>query len=79
MELIVFEDEHLLVVNKPAGWNTHAPAPFVGEGLYEWLRNRHPRWSALSIMHRLDKETSGLMVFGKTTAANRSLTPRPCH
>jgi 23S rRNA (cytosine1962-C5)-methyltransferase len=74
MELIVFEDEHLLVVNKPAGWNTHAPAPFAGEGLYEWLRNRKPRWSALSIIHRLDKETSGLMVFGKTAAANRSLT-----
>jgi 23S rRNA (cytosine1962-C5)-methyltransferase len=74
MELIVFEDEHLLVVHKPAGWNTHAPAPFAGEGLYEWLKNRHPRWSGLSILHRLDKETSGLMVFGKTTAANRSLT-----
>ena len=74
MELIVFEDEHLLVVNKPAGWNTHSPAPFAGEGLYEWLKNRHPRWSALSIIHRLDKETSGLMVLGKTAAANRSLT-----
>src|SRR5580658_7707539 len=74
MELIVFEDEHLLVVNKPAGWNTHAPAPYAGEGLYEWLRNRHPRWSTLSIIHRLDKETSGLMVLGKTAAANRSLT-----
>jgi 23S rRNA (cytosine1962-C5)-methyltransferase len=74
MELIVFEDEHLLVVNKPAGWNTHAPAPFAGEGLYEWLRHRHPRWSTLSLLHRLDKETSGLMVFGKTAAANRSLT-----
>jgi 23S rRNA (cytosine1962-C5)-methyltransferase len=74
MELIVFEDEHLLVVNKPAGWNTHAPAPFAGEGLYEWLRGRHPRWSALSLIHRLDKDTSGLMVFGKTAEANRSLT-----
>jgi 23S rRNA (cytosine1962-C5)-methyltransferase len=74
MELIVFEDEHLLVVNKPAGWNTHSPAPFAGEGLYEWLQHRHPRWSALALIHRLDKETSGLMVFGKTAAANRSLT-----
>src|SRR5271154_1821107 len=74
MELIVFENEHLLVVNKPAGWNTHAPAPYAGEGLYEWLKNRHPRWSDLAIIHRLDKETSGLMVFGKTTEANRSLT-----
>ncbi|HEY3860393.1 MAG TPA: class I SAM-dependent methyltransferase [Verrucomicrobiae bacterium] len=74
MGLIVFEDEHLLAVDKPAGWNTHSPAPFAGEGLYEWLKNRERRWSGLSIIHRLDKETSGLMVFGKTSAANQSLT-----
>jgi 23S rRNA (cytosine1962-C5)-methyltransferase len=71
--LIIFEDEHLLVANKPPGWNTHAPAPYAGEGLYDWLRHREPRWAALSIIHRLDKETSGLIVFGKTTLANRSL------
>ena len=72
--LLLHEDEHLLVVCKPAGWNTHAPAPFAGEGLYDWLRHRKPRWSALSILHRLDKDTSGVIVFGKTTLANRSLT-----
>jgi len=71
---VIFEDEHLLVVNKPAGMNTHAPGPFAGEGIYEWLRHREPRWADLAIIHRLDKETSGVMVFGKTTAANRSLT-----
>ena len=37
--VIIFEDEHLLVANKPAGLNTHAPSPFAGEGLYEWLKN----------------------------------------
>ena len=72
--LLLHEDEHLLVVCKPAGWNTHAPAPFAGEGLYDWLRHRKPRWASLSILHRLDKETSGVIVFGKTTLANRSLT-----
>ncbi|MEP7366477.1 MAG: pseudouridine synthase, partial [Acidobacteriota bacterium] len=72
--LLLHEDEHLLVVCKPAGWNTHAPAPFAGEGLYEWLRHRKPRWASLSILHRLDKETSGVIVFGKTPLANRSLT-----
>jgi 23S rRNA (cytosine1962-C5)-methyltransferase len=74
MDLIVFEDEHLLVANKPAGWSTHSPSPFAGEGLYEWLKHREPRWNRLAIIHRLDKETSGLIVFGKTTVANRSLT-----
>ncbi len=71
---VIFEDEHLLVVHKPAGWNTHAPAPHAGEGIYDWLRQREPRWAALAILHRLDKETSGILVFGKTPAANRSLT-----
>ena len=72
--LILFEDEHLLAIHKPAGWNTHAPAPFAGEGVYEWLKHREPRWARLAIIHRLDKETSGVLVFGKTPEANRSLT-----
>ncbi|MGA2865404.1 MAG: pseudouridine synthase [Verrucomicrobiota bacterium] len=71
---LVYEDEELLVVNKPAGLNTHAPGPYAGEGLYDWLRNREPRWATLAIIHRLDKETSGLIVFSKTPSANRSLT-----
>jgi len=71
---LIFEDEHLLVVHKPAGWNTHAPSPYSGEGIYDWLRHREPRWASLAILHRLDKETSGILVFGKTALANRSLT-----
>lgn len=71
---ILHEDEHLLVVNKPPGMNTHAPSPYAGEGIYDWLRHREPRWASLAIIHRLDKETSGVMVFGKTPLANRSLT-----
>jgi 23S rRNA (cytosine1962-C5)-methyltransferase len=71
---VLFEDEHLLVVNKPAGWNTHAPSLYAGEGIYDWLKHREPRWANLAIIHRLDKETSGVMVFGKTPLANRSLT-----
>jgi 23S rRNA (cytosine1962-C5)-methyltransferase len=71
---VLFEDEHLLVVNKPPGWNTHAPSPFAGEGIYDWLRHREPRWASLAIVHRLDKETSGVMVFTKTAVANKSLT-----
>jgi len=71
---VIFEDEHLLAVNKPAGWNTHAPSLFAGEGIYDWLKHREPRWASLAIIHRLDKETSGVLVFGKTQLANRSLT-----
>ena len=74
MGLILYEDEHLLVANKPAAFNTHSPSPFAGEGLYEWLKNREPGHAELSILHRLDKETSGVIVFGKTTLANRALS-----
>jgi 23S rRNA (cytosine1962-C5)-methyltransferase len=62
------------VVNKPAGLNTHAPSPYAGEGIYDWLRGREPRWGTLAIIHRLDKETSGVIVFAKSTLANRALT-----
>lgn len=62
------------MVNKPPGLNTHAPAPYAGEGLYEWLRNREPRWAGLGIVHRLDKETSGLIVFGLTPRAFKALS-----
>ena len=71
---LIFEDDHLLVVNKPAGLNTHAPSPYAGEGLYDWLRHREARWAKLAIIQRLDKETSGVIVFSKSPLANRSLT-----
>ena len=68
---IIFEDDDLLVVHKPAGWNTHAPAPHAGEGIYDWLKNREPRWSALAIIHRLDKETSGVLEIGRASCRER--------
>ncbi len=71
---VLHEDEHLLVVNKPPGLNTHAPGPFAGEGIYDWLRNREPRWVGLGIMQRLDRETSGVLVFTKSPLANQSLS-----
>jgi 23S rRNA (cytosine1962-C5)-methyltransferase len=73
LPLILHEDDDLLVVNKPPGWNTHAPDPYAGEGVFDWLRNREPRWAGLSILHRLDQVTSGVLVFGKSARANRSL------
>ncbi len=71
--LILFEDEHLLIVNKPSGINTHKPDRFAADGLHEWLTKRESRWRNLSILQRLDKDTSGVMLFGKTRQANQSL------
>jgi 23S rRNA (cytosine1962-C5)-methyltransferase len=72
--LTLFEDDHLLVVNKPSGINTHKPDRFAPDGIHEWLTKREPRWRTLSILQRLDKDTSGVMVFGKTREANQSLS-----
>jgi 23S rRNA (cytosine1962-C5)-methyltransferase len=71
---LLYEDEHLLVLNKPTGLNTHAPSPYAGEGIYDWLRHAEPRWSSLAIIQRLDKETSGVILFTKTPVANKALT-----
>jgi 23S rRNA (cytosine1962-C5)-methyltransferase len=67
-----FEDEHLLVVSKPTGVNTHRPDPHAQDGMYEWVQSQRPD-ASLSILHRLDKATSGLLAFGKSTIANQSL------
>lgn len=67
------EDDHILVVKKPAGVNTHRADTDAQDGMYEWVQRQRPTES-LSILHRLDKTTSGLLLFGKSTLANRSLT-----
>jgi 23S rRNA pseudouridine1911/1915/1917 synthase len=80
---IVFEDEQVLVLNKPAGLVVH-PAPGNWSGtLLNGLLAHHPGAAALpraGIVHRLDKDTSGLMVAGKTlpavTALSRAIAAR---
>jgi 23S rRNA pseudouridine1911/1915/1917 synthase len=69
---IVFEDAHLTVINKPAGLVVH-PAPGNWRGtLLNGLLARHAGAGSLpraGIVHRLDKDTSGLMVVGRTRQA----------
>ncbi len=67
-----FEDDHLLVVAKPTGVNTHRADVHAQEGMYEWVQRQRP-WVELSILHRLDKGTSGLLLFGKSTVANQRI------
>ena len=73
---IVFEDAHLLVVNKPAGLVVH-PAPGNWSGtLLNGLLAHHAGASQVpraGIVHRLDKDTSGLMVVAKTRATMDAL------
>jgi len=80
---IVFEDAHLMVLNKPAGLVVH-PAPGNWSGtLLNGLLAHHAGAAMLpraGIVHRLDKDTSGLMVIGKTlpavTALSRAIAAR---
>jgi 23S rRNA pseudouridine1911/1915/1917 synthase len=73
---IVFEDEHLLVINKPAGLVVH-PAAGHGDGtLVNAVLHHYAGAAALpraGIVHRLDKDTTGLMVVAKSLIAHTSL------
>ncbi len=69
---LLFEDEDLIVVNKPAGIATHRAAEDAPWGIVEFLQNHRPALPPLGIHQRLDRETSGVMLFAKTPEANRS-------
>ena len=75
---IKFEDAHLLVVEKPEGLlsisSPAEPEKTAYFQLTEYLRHKHPRSrERVWIVHRLDRETSGLMVFAKTAPAKEVL------
>lgn len=77
---ICFEDEYLLIVNKPAGMVTHpAYSHYTGTLVNALLHHCRDRLSALNdparpgIVHRLDKDTSGLLVVAKDNAAHARL------
>jgi 23S rRNA pseudouridine1911/1915/1917 synthase len=73
---IAYEDEHLMVINKPAGLVVH-PAPGNWSGtLLNGLLAHDSRFASLpraGIVHRLDKDTSGLMVVARTRACMDAL------
>ena len=65
---VVFEDEHLLVIDKPAGVAVHGGSG-VSYGVIEALRRARPTAKFLELVHRLDKETSGLLMIAKKRSA----------
>lgn len=73
---VVFEDESLLVVNKPAGLVVHPGAGNASGTLMNGLLHHVPALAELpraGIIHRLDKDTSGLLLVGKTLPAHTAL------
>lgn len=65
---VVFEDEALLVIDKPAGLAVHGGSG-LSFGVIELLRSQRPEAKFLELAHRLDRETSGLLIIGKKRSA----------
>ena len=73
---VIFEDEHILVVNKPAGVVVHPAAGHADGTLVNALLAHAPELRGLprgGIVHRLDKETSGIMFVARSSLAHKSL------
>ena len=65
---IIFEDDSLLIIDKPAGLAVHGGSG-VSFGVIEQLRAAYPKLKFLELVHRLDKETSGLLILAKKRSA----------
>lgn len=73
---VVFEDEDVVVIDKPAGLVVHPGAGNAAGTLMNGLLHYHPPLAALprsGILHRLDKDTSGLLLVAKSLAAHTHL------
>jgi len=69
---ILFEDDRLIVINKPSGMAVHGGSG-LSFGLIEALRALRPEARMLELVHRLDRDTSGCLVVAKKRSALRNL------
>lgn len=69
---ILFEDEALLVVNKPCGFAVHGGSG-IDAGIIEGFRQINPNLHFLELVHRLDRDTSGCLLIAKKRSALRAL------
>ncbi len=65
---VLHEDDALLVIDKPAGMAVHGGSG-ISRGVIEQLRLQHPEFKFLELVHRLDRETSGILLLAKRRAA----------
>lgn len=72
---ILFEDKRILVIDKPSGLAVHGGSG-ISHGAIEILRAARPQLRDLSLVHRLDRETSGCLVLAKRRSALRELHER---
>lgn len=72
LDSIIYEDDHLLVVNKPAGIAVHGGSG-LSLGVIEALRKTRTDLPYLELVHRLDKETSGCLLLAKKRSMLRAI------
>ncbi len=65
---IIFEDDAMLVIDKPAGFAVHGGSG-ISRGVIEQLRLERPKAKFLELVHRLDRETSGVLMLAKKRSA----------
>lgn len=70
---VLYEDEHLMAVDKPALLPVHPTARYHHNTLLKVLQAARPDCTFLSLAHRLDRETSGVIVLSKTRACDRAI------
>jgi tRNA pseudouridine32 synthase/23S rRNA pseudouridine746 synthase len=69
---VVFEDDHLVLINKPAGLLS-VPGKQIDDSVLTRLRKRYPGATGPLLVHRLDMATSGLLLAAKTAAVHKDL------
>jgi tRNA pseudouridine32 synthase/23S rRNA pseudouridine746 synthase len=69
---IIFEDEHLVVVNKPAEFLS-VPGKRVTDSVYTRMKNQYPDATGPLVVHRLDMSTSGLLLVAKSSEIHKKL------
>ena len=67
-QTIIFEDDAMLVIDKPAGFAVHGGSG-ISRGVIEQLRLERPKAKFLELVHRLDRETSGVLMLAKKRSA----------
>jgi len=72
LQSVLFEDERLIIINKPAGVPVHGGVR-TPIGVIEAMRMIHPEWPQLELVHRLDLDTSGCLILAKKRSTLREL------
>ena len=75
LERVIYEDKRLLVIDKPTGLAVHGGSG-ISHGVIEFLRHARPDLKDLSLVHRIDRETSGCLVLAKRRSVLRELHAR---